>query len=269
MARPRKYTLDENYFDTINSSNKAYILGFIYADGSVSKRGNLTICLSKKDTEILEFIKEELNYSGVISSKLINKNEYSLLSIDSKVMVNRLIELGIVPNKTYNSSVLPTIPKEYFNDTLRGYFDGDGSIYKNGEKGFTVCFSSNINILNSLKSYFDDLTIKTSNIRLRNKNSEYSAMLEIRGNNQIIKIKNLLYSESNIFYLKRKYNKFVEFEEYILNMTKRNHSFEIINEVKNLYLKGISQKDIHLILAIPYSSVRNVVQRLRKLKKII
>ena len=101
------------------------------------------------------------------------------------------------------------------------------------------------------------------------KNSEYSAMLEIRGNNQIIKIKNLLYSESNIFYLKRKYNKFVEFEEYILNMTKRNHSFEIIDEVKNLYLKGISQKDIHLILAIPYSSVRNVVQRLRKLKKII
>lgn len=37
-------------------------------------------------------------------------------------------------------------------------------------------------------------------------------------------------------------------------------------EIKNLYLKGISQKDIHLILAIPYSSVRNVVQRLRKLK---
>ena len=71
------------------------------------------------------------------------------------------------------------------------------------------------------------------------------------------------------FYLKRKYNKFVEFEEYILNMTKRNHSFEIIDEVKNLYLKGISQKDIHLILAIPYSSVRNIVQRLRKLKKII
>ena len=33
--------------------------------------------------------------------------------------------------------------------------------------------------------------------------------------------------------------------------------------------RGISQKDIHLTLAIPYSSVRNIVQRLRKLKKII
>ena len=46
-------------------------------------------------------------------------------------------------------------------------------------------------------------------------------------------------------------------------------SFEKIDEIKNLYLKGISQKDIHLILSIPYSSVRNIVQRLRKLKKII
>ena len=69
--------------------------------------------------------------------------------------------------------------------------------------------------------------------------------------------------------MKRKYNKFLEFEDYILNMTKRNHSFETISEIKNLYLKGVSHKDIHLKLAIPHSSVRNIVQRLRKLKEII
>lgn len=264
MARPRLYTLDENYFDTINSSNKAYILGFIYADGSVSERGNLTICLSKKDTEILEFIKEELNYSGVISTKLVNKNEYSLLNIVSKVMVNRLIELGIAPNKTYNSSTLPTVPKEYFNDMLRGYFDGDGSIYKNGEKGFTVSFSSNINILNNLKSYFNALDIKSSNIRLRNKNSEYSAMLEIRGNNQIIKIKNLLYSKNNIFYLKRKYSKFLAFNEYISKLERRKFSEEIILEIKNLFLEGKSQKEIHVLMSLNYGSVKTVIQRLRK-----
>ena len=269
MARPRKYTLDENYFDTINSSNKAYILGFIYADGSVSERGNLTICLSKKDIEILEFIKKELNYSGTISTKLINKNEYSLLNIVSKAMIIKLTELGIIPNKTYNSSRLPIVPKEYFNDMLRGYFDGDGSIYGDLNKGYTVCFSSNETVLNILKNYFTILDIKTSNIRRRNKNSEYSAMVEIRGNNQIIKLKDLLYNKENIFYLKRKYNKFLEFEDYILNMTKRNHSFETISEIKNLYLKGVSQKDIHLKLAIPHSSVRNIVQRLRKLKEII
>ena len=29
----RKYSLDETYFDNIDSPNKAYILGFLYADG--------------------------------------------------------------------------------------------------------------------------------------------------------------------------------------------------------------------------------------------
>ena len=68
MARPRTYTLDEKYFDKIDSQNKAYILGFIYADGSINK-GCLNITLSNKDVEILEFIKDELKYSGKISIK--------------------------------------------------------------------------------------------------------------------------------------------------------------------------------------------------------
>ena len=56
----------------------------------------------------------------------------------------------------------------------------------------------------------------------------------------------------------------------ILNGGTTNNFEESLGTLnKNLYLKGISQKDIHLILAIPYSSVRNIVQRLRKLKKII
>ena len=55
MARPRKYTLNENYFEEIDSSNKSYILGFIYADGSINKQKNsLTICLSEKDKDVLK-----------------------------------------------------------------------------------------------------------------------------------------------------------------------------------------------------------------------
>ena len=79
MGRPRIYTLDENYFDSIDNPNKAYIIGFIYADGSINlKRNLLTICISEKDLEILEFIKKELNYSGIISSKKIKKNKCCL-----------------------------------------------------------------------------------------------------------------------------------------------------------------------------------------------
>lgn len=47
MGRPRKFNLNENYFKKIDSNNKACVLGFIYADGSVNKN-YLSIKLSKK-----------------------------------------------------------------------------------------------------------------------------------------------------------------------------------------------------------------------------
>lgn len=29
----KKYTVNENYFENLNSPEKAYVLGFLYADG--------------------------------------------------------------------------------------------------------------------------------------------------------------------------------------------------------------------------------------------
>ena len=173
-------------------------------------------------------------------------------------------KLTIVINKTYESKNLPLVSNRYYNDMIRGFFDGDGSIYKNGEKGFTISFSSNKYVLNNLKNYFNNLGIKTSNIRLRNKKSEYSAMLEVRGNNQIIKLKSLLYNEENIFYLKRKYNKFLDFDTYISQLKKRNFSEEVILEIKNLFLNGKSRKEIHILTGLKFNSVRTVIQRLKK-----
>ncbi|MDC7249130.1 MAG: LAGLIDADG family homing endonuclease, partial [Sphaerochaetaceae bacterium] len=180
MARPRKHKLDENYFSTIDNPNKAYILGFLYADGSISKNYNITVCISKKDIEILEFIKKELKYSGDITTKIISQNEYSLLRIVSKKLSIDLINLGIVNNKTYESKQLPIIPNKYFNDLLRGFFDGDGSIYKNGDKGFGMSFSSNIYVLKQIKQYLKENDIKSSKIRLKN-DSIYSGLLELKG----------------------------------------------------------------------------------------
>ena len=197
-----KQNINSNIFNTIDTEEKAYWLGFIYADGSVSERGNLTICLSKKDTEILEFIKEELNYSGVISSKLINKNEYSLLSIDSKVMVNRLIELGIVPNKSLIlDSFQNKIPNEFFNSFLLGYFDGDGSIYKTSTNKYYIQIRGTKNLLEDYNKFLKlDYEIKKYD-------STYN--LTIGSKSNIIKFISL-YENNNIF-LNRKKEKFNSF----------------------------------------------------------
>lgn len=267
MARPRKYTLNENYFKQIDNQNKAYILGFIYADGSISKKGSLTICLAEKDIEILYFIKNELCYGGNIIKKVIKNHNYSLLNITSKILTNDLLTLGIIHNKTYNSKSLPKVTSELYHHMLRGYFDGDGSIYGNNKKTYIVNFSSNIFNLKEVKTFLIEKKIKSSNIRLRNKFSIYSGMLDIHGNIQIENLYNLLYNNS-IFCLKRKKEKFLEFKKYLLQLSKRKITENTINIIKNLYLKGKTQKEISVILNINFSTIRNNIQRLRKKQEI-
>ena len=57
----RTYNLDEHYFDEINTPNKAYIFGYMCADGYCNPitRG-MILTLSVKDEEILIRIKEEM-----------------------------------------------------------------------------------------------------------------------------------------------------------------------------------------------------------------
>jgi hypothetical protein len=209
-----------------------------------------------------------LGYSGKILNRNIKGKNYPLLNITSKKLVYSLIKLGIVQNKTYISDTLPNAPIEYYNDMLKGFFDGDGSIHGNTKNKYTVAFSSNISILTIIKKYLLQNDIKTSEIRLRDKNSKYSGMLEMRGNNQIIKFKTLIYDSNKSYSLKRKMNKFKEFEKYILNMTNRQHSEDKIKLIKDFYVKGLTQKEIHLRLNIPFSSVRGIIQRLRKKEEI-
>ena len=89
-------------------------------------------------------------------------------------------------------------------------------------------------------------------------------MLDIKGSKNIEKIFELLYSNSPEFYLKRKYLRFETFNEYIQNITRRNIPDKIINNIKELYNKNIKQSVIAKQLSIPSSTIRCIIQRLRK-----
>lgn len=117
-------------FDNIDSEIKAYTIGLITADGSVSKKNNtITICLSKEDKYLLELINNKL-LDGlgtiIINHKEDEKPRY-VLSFSGKHIKERLKDFGIVPNKSYSLNKLSDlIPKEYYHHYIRGLFDGDG-----------------------------------------------------------------------------------------------------------------------------------------------
>ena len=59
---------DVNFFETIDSKEKAYILGWIASDGYVDKQ-HIEITLHKKDIEVLEYIKNTLDPTISLKNK--------------------------------------------------------------------------------------------------------------------------------------------------------------------------------------------------------
>jgi len=113
----------------------AYVLGFFAADGyiTVNKRGGQFWCIQIIDKELLKSIKKVIEAEHKISIRLPSKNKPNesiiyRLQIGSFEMCDDLHNLGFSERKT-KSLAIPNISKKYFPDFVRGYFDGDGSIW--------------------------------------------------------------------------------------------------------------------------------------------
>lgn len=128
---PQYRTLNKDFFKNW-SPDMAYVLGYIAADGAITigKRGNQYVEVQSVDRELPAMVRKALGSNHKISSSQLNPRWQvkHRLQIGSKEMVKDLAGLGIVPKKT-NRLVLPEMPKKYFRDFVRGYFDGDGCIH--------------------------------------------------------------------------------------------------------------------------------------------
>lgn len=135
--RCQKYNLNHNYFDSIDTPNKAYILGFLYADGSNCVDDDKwtyhwQLTLKSDDIEILERMCSEIDYDGAI--KIEHRSirnvarKYARLIVCNKHMCQQLSSLGVVPNKTHIVTFPYWLDKALIPHFLRGVFDGDGCI---------------------------------------------------------------------------------------------------------------------------------------------
>lgn len=143
-SKLRKF--NKSYFEVIDTPEKAYWVGFIYADGYLVYRPEkrtyeLGIELQKEDKCILERLNQVLGGQHKLYYKeqvkeicghAPSKTESWVLRVYSKKIVEDLMNLGIYPNKTARAE-FPKIEK-FFWDFLRGYFDGDGCFYINKVK---------------------------------------------------------------------------------------------------------------------------------------
>lgn len=131
-----RYDYNHQYFDDINSYEKAYWLGMISADGCIMVKADGTrrvkLTLKSDDKPHLEKLNIALNSnipirdkSSILNDKIFHSVE---LMINSNHMAESLIKLGVTENKTFDMS-LPNIDMKYMGAYIRGLFDGDGSYY--------------------------------------------------------------------------------------------------------------------------------------------
>lgn len=161
----RKPTLDfPNYFSVIDSPEKAYILGFIAADGYISKpcfkNRFLEITLNRRDIGTLEFIKEELGASHKLSLRMNNSVR---LHIGSSSLVNDIEKYGIFNNKSLTiGPIVDLIPDVFKGNFICGLWDGDGScgVYKKKDHYKPYLVVSLVGTLPLLNNVLDFLEVK-------------------------------------------------------------------------------------------------------------
>lgn len=201
--RMNKNNVDSDIFENIDTSEKAYWLGFMYADGYIISNSNtIGLGLSEKDLHHLEKFKIFLNYKG----KIRYRDKYKSVSIefrDSK-MWNDLYKNGCIPKKSLilefpNEDILE---EKFYKDFIRGYFDGDGSIC-NTEKTKMV---SLIGTFNFLEKICEISNISKDRIYKLDKNSKQFRIV-LSSNNDIFNFVKFLYKDAKIF-MDRKYKKY-------------------------------------------------------------
>ena len=216
----RKYFINENFFDIIDTEEKSYILGLLYADGYNNiNRNSVNLSLQEKDKKVLEQITELIQPTKplqfILASKKIGfekSNHQYRLVIANKHISNQLLNLGCIQTKTFKIT-FPTeeqVPKELQRHFIRGYFDGDGYIGICKKKGLIDIVGTK-DLCDSFASIFkNELNINTYQRQRfpERKNNIWS--IAISGNKQIKLFCDYIYNEATI-YIERKHIKYKEF----------------------------------------------------------
>lgn len=206
-SRINRYAIDEDYFKNIDSEGKAYFLGLMYSDGSVT---NNQFYLKLKDEDVIQQFKQELKTEAPIR-RIEKPWDAYILTVSCKKLCKHLIHQGCVPNKTRVIQV-PKLREDLYRHFIRGFFDGDGCLQLQ-DKIYRCRFdltSASLQFLEKLRPIITARAITNGSL---NKEKKYDVWHLNYSGHQVIQILDWLYKDSH-FYLKRKYNKYLILKQY-------------------------------------------------------
>lgn len=213
-----KSRVNHKIFDSIDTEEKAYWLGFIYADGNISHTGNrFEMRLSMKDENHMKKFSIFIGNENKYRSGICNGNKFVHFSVRNKHLWNTLNSYGCTPRKSLtlefpDERIFKS--KDLIRHFIRGYFDGDGSVswckhglLSNGDIKYVenVSFVGTNVFLEKINKFLG------YNFKIRNKSSKnyQNKAFQISATNKKAReILHKLYDNSTI-YLDRKKDKFL------------------------------------------------------------
>jgi hypothetical protein len=206
----RKYPLNEQFFDAIDSEEKAYFLGFLFADGTNSVvKTEVKLSLCEDDKDILERLNALLQPDKPLyfePKSLPTKNVWKLV-INSRHLSHQLNALGVVPAKTFVLKFPPWLQEDLKRHFIRGYFDGDGCISVGRHIQMNITSTEEF-LVELQKILMKECGLNKTNLSIRHpERSNSTRTMQYCGKNNCLRIYNYLYDKATI-YLERKKQKF-------------------------------------------------------------
>lgn len=252
--------INDSYFSSIDTEEKAWLLGLLAADGCVkrNKRGKpsgITIAQSgDRGKEIITYIKSILSINNsVVTVKTICQDSHSIGACSERV-VGDLAKYNIVSVKSLIYTFPEDLPKQYITAFIRGYFDGDGSIgeYANN-KGCKTLHLSMAGTKAFLERCKELIPCPCSTFRAAGKDKK---IWELRWTGRkAIKFGEWLFV-SEVLYRYYKYDFFKQYSETFKVTPPRWKKYHQERErARELYLAGNEPTPIGVMLGLPFQTI--------------
>lgn len=207
---------NEDFFEIIDTEEKAYILGWLISDGYViypkgKKNPFWGITVKSSDKYILERFKEIIGIEkNIVDSKRFRPNRKtkytyeSELVIISRKMVEDLAKYDIVPRKCKTVTFPSNIRDDLIPHIIRGIFDGDGCIGINK----SVSFTGNQYVISKIQQILEN-KINLNKVKLFEKEGTF--ILSFSAKQNVKDFYHYIYDNATI-YLTRKKERFEKLE---------------------------------------------------------
>lgn len=208
VGRRKSCYINDGYFNEIDTEDKAYWFGFLYADGFITKNG-FALTLMRSDRSHIEKMAKYMestykigDYIGTGFDKKPIKS--SKTSITSRELREALVSKGMIPNKSLVLEPPKGVPSELIKHFIRGFFDGNGSISGNKKSTYTVKICSTDAMLNWILKECDIEIPKLT----KRRPTDVVSSIELHAL-KMMKFLDFIYKDCSV-YLNRKYAKYIK-----------------------------------------------------------